>query len=194
MKDSFEVELKKFGYGQRNGQPYSRLRVLSGACVGLPTCRLSYTESERFEPELIDEMETRGYGQMNESIGITGCERQCFRPATKTLGWIGQGPDLYALKVGGSEDARHQGQYLLHSGKWYLRQVPRQHVATVTQVLFDFYTSNRVSESEDMGAYLRRIGNLAIIEHLKQNPKTVDLMEKTKEAPYVPDRGNDQVV
>ena len=53
---------KSFGYGQHRGKPYSRLRVLSGACVGLPTCRLSYTESEGFEPELIDKLEDLGYG------------------------------------------------------------------------------------------------------------------------------------
>jgi len=188
-KASFEADLKQFGYGQRNGKPYSRLRVLSGACVGLPTCRLSYTESERFEPELIDSLEELGYGDTQESIGITGCERQCFRPGTKTIGWVGQGPNLYALKLGGSESGSHQGQYLADGQKWYLRQVPRASVSTVTAVLIDFYKANRESDTEDMGAFHRRIGFDAIISHLRGNPKTTALLEKTKDAPFAHEDG-----
>ena len=58
---------------------------------------------KQFDPKLNDQLEDMGYGDMAESIGITGCERQCFRPATKTLGWIGSGGDNYALKLGGGD-------------------------------------------------------------------------------------------
>ncbi len=185
-KDAFEAELGRFGYGQRNGKPFSALRLRSGACVGLHTCRLAYTESEQFEPELLDELERLGYGSLNESIGITGCERQCFRPATKTIGWVGQGPNLYALKLGGSQAATHQGQYLADDGRWYLRQVPRKDVAAVTAVLFDYYKANRITDDEDMGAFHRRVGFKAIIDHLKQHTDSAQLMQKTYDAPYVP--------
>lgn len=186
-KEDFEATLAAHGYGRRQGKPYTKLRVLSGACVGLPTCRLSYTDSEQFEPELIDELDRRGYGDVQESIGITGCERQCFRPATKTIGWVGQGPDRYALKIGGSEDGRHQGQYLSDGTLWYLRQVPRQDVADITATLFDYYHEHRSSPHEDMGTFHRRVGMTAIIDHFKQHPTIAPLMEKTKEAPYVPE-------
>ena len=102
LKELFERDMKMFGYGFRkinsdsnkdsitNGkttvsQPYSKLRMLSGACVGRDTCRLTYTDSEKFEPYLIDELEKK-WGYMTESIGVTGCEKQCYRPATKTIG------------------------------------------------------------------------------------------------------------
>lgn len=180
-----EAAVASFGHGTRRGKPYSRLRVLSGACVGLPTCRLSYTESERFIPELIDELEDLGYGDLAESIGITGCERQCFRPATKTIGWVGQGPDMYMLKIGGSEDARHQGQALAVDGQLYLRQVPREKVATVTAALFDYF--HRDGEpGEDVGAFLRRVGRPAVLEYLRLDPRTSDLTVKTHPAPYEP--------
>ena len=159
--------------------------MLSGACVGLPTCRLSYTESEQFEPELMDELEAMGYGEMAESIGITGCERQCFRPATKTIGWVGQGPDMYMLKLGGDVAGRHQGTALVEGDDLYLRQVPRDRVATVTAALFDFYLANR-RDGEDMGAFNRRMGDAGILAHLKDNPKTAALTEKTHKAPYQP--------
>ena len=42
-----------------SSHPYSKLRMLSGACVGRDTCRLTYTDSEKFEPYLIDELEKK---------------------------------------------------------------------------------------------------------------------------------------
>ncbi|MCG3181482.1 MAG: Sulfite reductase [ferredoxin] [Phycisphaerae bacterium] len=192
QKQEFEADLARFGQGRVNGKPASRLRTLSGACVGLYTCRLSYTESEQFEPELMDELERRGYGDVAESVGITGCERQCFRPATKTLGWVGQGPDLYALKLGGSEDGRRQGAWVIAadadgvSERWFLRQVPRGQVADVCAALFDFYRAGRQSERESMGEFHHRVGSQAIVDHLRSLPALAPLLEKSHDPPFVP--------
>ncbi|MCS7032372.1 MAG: nitrite/sulfite reductase [Phycisphaerae bacterium] len=185
-RNELEETIRSFGHGRRGGRAYSRLRVLSGACVGLPTCRLSYTESERFVPELIDELEAMGYGDCAESIGVTGCERQCFRPATKSIGWVGQGPDMYMLKIGGSEDGRHQGLPLNVDGALYLRQVPRAKVAIVTAALLELFRSQRQPGETDLGAFLRRIGRRAVLEYLRGLPATTELTQKTAPAPYEP--------
>ncbi|MDE2027873.1 MAG: nitrite/sulfite reductase [Candidatus Omnitrophica bacterium] len=188
MKSAFEADLKKFEYGQRNGKPFSTLRLLSGACVGRNTCRLTYTDSEKFEPELIDQLEAMGWGDLKESIGITGCERQCFRPATKTFGLVGSGFNRYQLKLMGSEDARHQGLPMLSSdgNGIYLRSIPRERVAQVLDVLLKNWKANARS-GEDVGYFHRRIGMEAIISHLKENPVTSDLMVKTFPADCVVD-------
>lgn len=186
-KEDFEAMLREHNHGKRRGKVYSSLRLLSGACVGLPTCRLSYTDSEQFEPELIDQLEDMGYGDMAESIGITGCERQCFRPATKTIGWVGQGPDMYMLKVGGSEDGSTQGIPLVaEDGKLYFRQVPRASVATVCAVLFDNYKANR-REGETMGQFHQRVGHADVLRVLKTDPRTEPLTKKAAPAPYIPE-------
>lgn len=179
VKKEFEAELAKYGFGKRNDKAYSTLRLNSGACVGRDTCRLTYTDSEKFEPYLIDELEQMGWGNMAESIGITGCERQCFRPATKSIGLVGTGLNRYSFKLGGSEDGRHQGQPLIPgSGDGsYLRSVPREKVAVVIDTLFKFYETHKKS-GEDLGAYHRRIGSDAIIAHLKKNPVTSEFMTK----------------
>jgi len=179
-KTDFEADLKEYGYGLRNGKAYSTLRLHSGACVGRDTCRLTYTDSERFEPELLDELEKRGWGHMAESIGITGCERQCFRPATKTIGLIGSGLNRYQFKLMGDEAARHQGVPLIDADgeKMYLRSAPREKVADVIEVLFKFYKAN-AKAGESMGAYHQRIGMQAIIDHLRENPATAPLMERS---------------
>lgn len=204
LKKQFEEDMKMYRYGLRDingGQnftntitsssirkatvssSYSKLRMLSGACVGRDTCRLTYTDSEKFEPYLIDELEKK-WGSMSESIGITGCEKQCYRPATKTIGWIGTGFNLYQLVLMGTQDGRHQGAPLVDpdTGEEYLHFVPRKEVLTVTDSLFEYYVGNR-SEDENrqggMGYFLRRVGLKEIISYLKSNQRTKDMMKKT---------------
>ncbi len=184
-KEDFEADLADYGYGRRKHGRVSTLRTLSGACVGLPTCRLSYTDSEQFEPELMDQLEQMGYGDLHESIGITGCERQCFRPGTKSVGWVGQGPSMYMLKIGGDEAGRHQGTAIVEDEKLYLRQVKRDDVAVVTAALFEFWRANRAGE-EDLGAFHRRIGQGAVLAHLRENPNTAHVTEKAAPASYEP--------
>jgi sulfite reductase (NADPH) hemoprotein beta-component len=184
MREKFEGDMKRFGYGLRNGRSYSTLRLLSGACVGRDTCRLTYTDSEKFEPFLLDELEVK-WGRMSESIGITGCEKQCFRPATKTIGWVGTAFNMYQLKLMGTEDGRHQGRPLKdpNTGEIYLRMVKRQDVGMITDVLFEFYIANRTpdeSKPGGMGYFHSRTGMEAIISHLKENPRTAKLMKPIK--------------
>jgi sulfite reductase (NADPH) hemoprotein beta-component len=178
-KEEFEADLKSYGYGQRHSKPYSQLRLLSGACVGRDTCRLTYTDSEKFEPYLIDELEQMGWGDLAESIGITGCECQCYRTATKSVGLVGSGMDRYQLKLMGTEDARHHGTPLISSDgqNMYLRSVPREKVTVVLDVLFKFYKAN-AEDSESLGAFHQRIGMEAIIHYFKDHPVTKELMEK----------------
>jgi sulfite reductase (NADPH) hemoprotein beta-component len=129
----------------------------------------------------MDELEDRGYGDMAESIGITGCERQCFRPATKTLGWVGSGGDNYALKLGGSEDGSTQGHYLTDGESQFLSMVPRDRVADVCAALFDWYLAEKQGSngtSEKMGPFIHRQGYAAVIEKLRVDDRTADLLEK----------------
>jgi sulfite reductase (NADPH) hemoprotein beta-component len=194
-KDEFENDMKFFGYGLRkyigvpsknkqvNVKPYSKLRMLSGACVGRDTCRLTYTDSEKFEPYLIDILEDK-WGELNESIGVTGCEKQCYRPATKTIGWVGTGFNLYQLTIMGTEDGKHQGGPLIDpkTKEQYLHFVPRNEVATVSDALFKLYLEDRSKEEDrpgGMGYFFRRIKAEEIISSLKSNPKTVELMKRT---------------
>ncbi len=180
QKQEFENDLKSFGYGKRNGKEYSNLRLRSGACVGRDTCRLTYTDSEKFEPFLIDELEALGWGDLTESIGITGCERQCFRPATKTIGLVGSGFNRYQMKLMGTEDGKNQGLPLLSEDgdSIYLKSIPRERVAQVIDVLIKFWQANK-KPNEELGYFNRRVGQAAIIAHFKENSVTADLMTKT---------------
>ena len=178
-KALFSATLARFGYGLRNGREYSAIRHHSGSCVALPTCGLAYTDSERFLPDLLDELERMGWGDQKTAIGITGCERQCFRPATKEIGLVGVGNDVYMVKLGGTEDARHQGTPLAVDGKQaiYLRMLPKKRCAGFIDALFRNYVANR-HDGEDLGYFHRRVGPEAIVTFLTQDPATADLMAK----------------
>ncbi len=177
-KNNWEQSLASFGYGLRRGRPYSAIRLQSGSCVGRDTCRLAYTDSEKFEPELIDQLEALGWADLSTSIGITGCERQCFRPATKVIGLVGSGLNRYQFKFGGTEDARHQGVPLRLEGREYLRSVPRERVAPLLDVLFRTYQQHAL-EQETLGGFNRRLGTEGLVELFSSHQETADLMAKS---------------
>lgn len=182
-RQEMEGDLARFGFGLRGGKEYSPLRLHSVACVGLDTCRLAFTEAEKFLPSLLDELEEMGYGELKESIGVSGCEAQCSRPATKALGWVGSAKNRYQLKLLGTEDCRHQGIPVSDaSGKYYLMLVPREEVATVTKALFDNYLAGR-RPGETLGYFHRRLGLDGVVSYLKENPATAHLMDKTYDHP-----------
>lgn len=177
QREAFGEDLQRYGYGTRRGEAYSELRRRSISCVGLPTCRLAYTDSERFLPELIDELDRRGWGGMTESLGVSGCERQCSRPGTKSIGWVGSGRNRYQLRLFGSEDGRHQGTPLKdEDGKPALKTVPRERLADVVEALFRFHR-DQGKQTEDLGAFHRRLGMAKLVRHLQADELTQDLFK-----------------
>ncbi len=176
-REAFEAALAAYGYGTRNGAAYSTLRKNSGACVGRSTCRLAYTESEQFEPELIDTLEGLGWQDFDTSIGITGCERQCFRPATKAIGLVGSGNNRYQFKLLGTEDGRHQGVPLVVDDLIYLKSVPREKVPVIIDLLFQWHREAGEAD-EHFGYFIRRQGLAGVVTFLKGQDEVSDLLAK----------------
>ena len=81
-------------------------RRVAHACVALPTCGLSLSESERALPGVLDEFDgiLRELGLENDPILVrmTGCPNGCGRPYNADFGFVGRAPNKYALFVGGS--------------------------------------------------------------------------------------------
>ena len=72
------------------------------ACPALPTCGLAVSESERYLPDVITELEQRGYGNDRVWIRMSGCPNACSRPPSAEIGIVGRSLGLYNLFVGGS--------------------------------------------------------------------------------------------
>jgi sulfite reductase beta subunit-like hemoprotein len=183
-KEIFEKDLASFGY-QHTYIEKDELKRNSVACVGLPTCPLAFTHSETYLPVLIKQLEEMGWGNFKTRLGISACDAQCSRPATKEYGLVGIGKNLYMFKL--MADGREQGMPVVESdGNHFLERVHRNDVPTVLDTLFRFYFNNRLA-GETVGAFHRRVGMDDIIEHLKTNPATEGLMApaKKKVTPYM---------
>lgn len=104
QKAAVDAILAKHGVAHTDGM--TRARKVAHACVALPTCGLSLSESERVLPGFMDKIDEilRELGLENEPILIrmTGCPNGCGRPYNADFSFVGRSPNKYALFVGGS--------------------------------------------------------------------------------------------
>jgi sulfite reductase beta subunit-like hemoprotein len=104
QKAQVDAILAKHGVVHSEGM--TRARKVAHACVALPTCGLSLSESERVLPGFMDKIDEslRELGLTDEPIlfRMTGCPNGCGRPYNADFGFVGRAPNKYALFVGGS--------------------------------------------------------------------------------------------
>lgn len=81
-------------------------RRVAHACVALPTCGLSLSESERVLPNVLDRIDDilreLKIDDVPVLVRMTGCPNGCGRPYNADFGFVGRGPNKYAMYVGGS--------------------------------------------------------------------------------------------
>ncbi|MDB6139575.1 MAG: hypothetical protein JWO94_2647 [Verrucomicrobiaceae bacterium] len=103
-KDKVDAILAKHGVVHTDS--FTRARKVAHACVALPTCGLSLSESERALPGILDRIDPilRELGLEQEPIlfRMTGCPNGCGRPYNADFGFVGRAPNKYAMFVGGS--------------------------------------------------------------------------------------------
>jgi sulfite reductase beta subunit-like hemoprotein len=104
LKDRVDAILAKHRVPHAGGM--TAARRVAHACVALPTCGLSLSESERVLPDVLDRIDDtlRELGLEDEPILIrmTGCPNGCGRPYNADFGFVGRAPNKYAMYVGGS--------------------------------------------------------------------------------------------
>lgn len=141
----------------------SPLRRYSMACVGLPTCGLSVTDSERALPGVLDMIEkcldANGLAGERITMHMTGCPNGCARPYTPDLGLVGKSKGRYTVYVGGNP----QGTRI---GFIYDDQVPVDELPLRLNPLFAAFASNRET-GECFGDFCARVGKEGLPEPLK---------------------------
>ncbi len=137
-------------FGVRTGRRESALRRNSLACPALPTCGLAIAEAERFLPEVLSELESRGYGNERIIIRMSGCPNSCSRPPVAEIGLVGKSVRGYHIYVGGSRLGNRLGDL-------YQEDVPADTLATAIGVLIDAYRARRV-DGESFGDFAFRAG------------------------------------
>jgi sulfite reductase (NADPH) hemoprotein beta-component len=137
--------------------PWSGLRRNSMACVALPTCGLALAESERYLPDLMDDLDEKladnGLSADDIVIRMTGCPNGCARPYLAEIGLVGKGPGRYNLYLG----AAHDGSRL---SKLYAEDLDHAGIVAALAPLFKGYGANRET-GEAFGDFCIRAGYVA---------------------------------
>ncbi len=156
-KPHIEVLLDEY----RIGGQVSPLRANAMACVGFPTCGLAMAESERYLPELIDELDESlaRHGLEDEPmvIRMTGCPNGCARPYAAEIGLVGKSEGRYAVFLGGDFEGRRLNRL-------YRDNVADSELAALFDPLFAGFARDRQPD-EHFGDYLIRSGQVAAVVH-----------------------------
>ncbi len=132
----------------------STVRRWSMACVGLPTCPLTITESERALPGLIDklevELEQLGLSGEPFTVRMTGCPNGCARPYNADVGLSGRAVGKYAIYLGG-------GLTGMRLSFLYKDLVPLDDIVPILTGLLAYFKRERL-EGEAFGDFCYRKG------------------------------------
>jgi sulfite reductase (ferredoxin) len=132
----------------------SNVRRWSIACVALPTCGLSITESERVMPQVMDEMEKvlleLGLDKELFTVRMTGCPNGCARPYNSDIGFVGKAKGKYTIYVGGTRLGTRLGFI-------FKDLIPLEELVTTLRPLFEKFKEERM-ESESFGDFCTRAG------------------------------------
>jgi sulfite reductase (NADPH) hemoprotein beta-component len=141
------------------------LRLHSLACVGLPTCALAMAESERYLPELLEQidrlMAVHGLQDQAITLRVTGCPNGCARPYLAEIGLVGKGPGLYNLHLGAAFNGTRMNRLVGES-------LHQEDVLRLLDGLFGRYVQQRMPD-EGFGDYLHRSGALQDTERQESN-------------------------
>ena len=149
-----EIEPLLEKYGLLKALSSSAMRLNSIACVALPTCALALTESERYLPHLITELEEtlENCGLRHDAITIrmTGCPNGCGRPFISEIGFVGRSPGKYNVYLGG-------GFYGQRLNKIYKESVSGEEIKPLLTPIIEHYAKER-NEGERFGDFVIRAG------------------------------------
>ena len=124
----------------RDAETPTTARQSSLACVGLPTCNLALTESERVYPKVMAQVdELLRELQLDKEpllVRMTGCANGCARPYVADIAFVGRGPGKYALYIGGS----HSGDRL---ARLAAPEVPLEQAAAALRPYLQAFAAQR---------------------------------------------------
>ncbi len=138
----------------------------SFACVGLPTCGLALAESERYLPELLEELSlclsSLGVPDLALEVRITGCPNGCARPYLGEIGLVGRTKRSYDMYLGDTSNGRRLSAL-------FAEDVDRDEIIPTLRRLLSLFLANRDGD-ERFGTFATRTG-LAARDDLKPAPR-----------------------
>ena len=149
-----ELEDLLTSHGVKLPSQVSNVRKDSMACPALPTCGLAITESERFLPTVLDQLEQKlkelGLDQQRIMVRMTGCPNGCARPYNAEIAFVGRTTGTYNLYLGGNLTGDRLN--FLYNDK-----VLEKDLAASVYPLFALYKEKRQT-GEGFGDFCHRLG------------------------------------
>jgi len=140
-------------HGVHRVEELSAARRYSMACPALPTCGLAMAESERYMPELVDEIEATltelGVRDEPLTLRMTGCPNGCARPYTADIAFVGRRPEVYQVYVGGGLGGDRAVDL-------YAADVPADKIVKTLYPLLSSWAKHR-SAGESLSDYYQRL-------------------------------------
>jgi sulfite reductase (NADPH) hemoprotein beta-component len=137
-----------------DGTKYSGLRLNSMACVALPTCALAMAESERYLPDLIDNidliLDKHKLHDVPIMIRMSGCPNGCSRPFMAEIVFVGKAPETYNMYLGGG----FSGNRL---AKIFREGIKEPEILRLLEPIIADYATKRLPE-EHFGDFVIRTG------------------------------------
>jgi sulfite reductase (ferredoxin) len=166
-----EIRRRLEDHGIPTEADVSPLRAQSHACVGVYQtasldfpgeiaryCPLSFTEAKLFLPQLLQELEDAGYGDLAVPINVTGCPNSCAFSAIGGIGLWGalkrqfDGHEYFDIRIGGAMDGAAPRLALP-----FRQRVRDDHIAPTIKALFNLYQREGGS-GESFSDFCYRVG------------------------------------
>lgn len=158
--DMAEVDAILSSNGVKPIQEVDMMTRQSIACPAFPLCGLAQAEAERRMPDFNARMNAlmTKMGMPGEYFiqRMTGCPNGCARPYMAELAWVGQGPDLYQLWLGGSHNLDGR------TGFAFRDKVKQSDMEATVEPILYMWKTQRSSNAERFGDFLHRAGKDAI--------------------------------
>jgi len=158
--DMAEVDAILSSNGVKPIQEVDMMTRQSIACPAFPLCGLAQAEAERRMPDFNARMNAlmTKMGMPGEYFiqRMTGCPNGCARPYMAELAWVGQGPDLYQLWLGGSHNLDGR------TGFAFRDKVKQSDMEATVEPILYMWKTQRSSNAERFGDFLHRVGKDAI--------------------------------
>jgi sulfite reductase (ferredoxin) len=137
----------------------------SMACPAFPLCGLAMTEAERIQPEmntrLNAQLKKMGLEHLSFITRTTGCPNGCARPYMAELAFVGSGPQMYQVWLGGSPVGAERTAFESHMFKMKLKTMEDE-----LEPIFAMY-KEQCAKDEAFGDFCWRVGKDAIEEYCK---------------------------
>merc|ERR1719271_1247659 len=166
-KDRFTIEGILKEHGLKMVHESDAITRKSIACPAFPLCGLAMAEAERVQPEinarLVAKLNEMGMADTEFVTRTTGCPNGCARPYMAEIAFVGSGPSMYQLWLGGSP-----AQAERTAMETSIFKMPLDKLEDTVEPIFAMYKTQRNEKDEGFGDFCHRVGIPAVEEYMKE--------------------------